>query len=170
MDTGTSNKARGRAGQAEEASLCGRGHQFQEITTEVSPLGLCRAQQVDDCELPCQHHLRDCRLAVSPRMGHAAAHLMKLKPCTVAGEELVAPIRPAAWIAPVNYSRFLASGRANFGRRLGPPSAAPRCCLGPLPLLVRMHPFVGCDRARLGELDHPYRRRRATFPTGPALQ
>lgn len=31
-----------------------------------------------------------------------------------------------------------------------------------------MHPLVGRDLARLGQLDHPCRRRRATFPTRTA--
>ena len=39
-----------------------------------------------------------------------------------------------------------------------------------LTLLVRVHPLVGRDRARLGQFDHPHRRCVAPLPTRPALQ
>jgi hypothetical protein len=42
------------------------------------------------------------------------------------------------------------------------PSAAPRCRPRPSPLLVRMHPLVGRDLARLRQLDHVHRWRIAS--------
>ena len=39
-----------------------------------------------------------------------------------------------------------------------------------LTFLVRMHPKVGRDFGRVGQLDHVHRPRVATFLAGPALQ
>jgi hypothetical protein len=51
----------------------------------------------------------------------------------------------------------------DIGRKVMSPDSA-------LPLLIRIHPFVGRDLLRLGQLDHVHGRGVATLLTRPAFQ